>query len=320
METGTARIYKRIAKVIEQDDDAHCTVYKVNSQKGYGKMTVFEVFPGVQLNYDEFDMINCFCDDQKDNDVIEINYCEEGRSEGKLKNGSRVYVGEGDLSVNVLSNHAIKIGFPLGHYKGIDVILYVDEFSSMIPKILHDVPIDIRAFREKICQNNECFIMRAGDKRDKIERIFLDLYNVPEAIQIPYFKVKLLELLLYLNVLNVSENREQRKYYPRQQVEIIKQIHDKITEHPEHRYTIENLSQEFGISMTALKSCFKGVYGTPIGAYMKVFRMQCAASLLRQTDRSVLNIASAVGYGNQGKFAASFKEVMGENPLRYRIK
>lgn len=302
---------------IQYDDDGYRTIYKADCSKGIEQMTAYEVFPGIKLVYDEFDTTNCFCGRQKSDNILEINHCIEGRSECQLQNGSYIYMGEGDFSINVLSNHAVEMGFPLGHYRGIDIIICMDEAAKVISKIIPDVTIDIYKLRDKLCPDNESFIMRANDK---IERIFLDLYTVPSDIQKPYFKLKILELLLFLNVIDIAKDRKIYRYYTKQQVETVKQIKEQITMQPERRFTIEELSDEYGISETTLKSCFKGIYGTPIGMYMKTFRMHYAADLLQNSSQSVLDIAADVGYENQSRFAAAFKEIIGISPLKYRKK
>jgi AraC-like DNA-binding protein len=173
----------------------------------------------------------------------------------------------------------------------------------------------IRNLYSKLCIDNECFVMRA---KDTIEHIFSDLYNIPPSIQETFFRLKILELLLFLSAIDVSGCRERCEYFPKQLVETIKRIKNRITNEPEKRHTIEELAEEYDISRTALKSCFKGIYGTSIGEYMKHYRMQTAAALLKETNRSVLEIAKCVGYENQSRFAAAFKGAMGKSPLQYR--
>ena len=87
---------------------------------------------------------------------------------------------------------------------------------------------------------------------------------------------------------------------------------------PEHHFTIEELSQKFDISTSALKQCFKGVYGTAIYTYMRNYRMDMAASLLSQTDEPITVIAVKVGYTNTSKFSEAFKKIKGKTPLEYR--
>jgi AraC-like DNA-binding protein len=46
--------------------------------------------------------------------------------------------------------------------------------------------------------------------------------------------------------------------------------------------------------------------------------MENAAQLLRETRDSVAGIAATVGYENQSKFTAAFKETYGMLPTEYR--
>ena len=102
------------------------------------------------------------------------------------------------------------------------------------------------------------------------------------------------------------------------QVEKVKAIMSFMTNEPERHFTMEELSEKFDISTSALKQCFKGVYGTAIYTYMRNYRMDLAASLLTQTDEPITVIAGKVGYTNTSKFSEAFKKVKGKTPLEYR--
>ena len=103
------------------------------------------------------------------------------------------------------------------------------------------------------------------------------------------------------------------------QVEKVKAAHRLLTEDLERHYTIAELSERFSIPATALKECFKSVYGQPVGTYMRNLRMDRAALLLRQKPQtSVAEIAGRVGYDSASKFAAVFREAKGKTPLEYR--
>ena len=86
----------------------------------------------------------------------------------------------------------------------------------------------------------------------------------------------------------------------------------------QERPTIEELAKEFLINTATLKNTFKGIYGQPIGTYMKEYRIKQAASLLRQTQATIAEIANKVGYENQSKFAAAFQNIMRITPAEYR--
>ena len=102
------------------------------------------------------------------------------------------------------------------------------------------------------------------------------------------------------------------------QTEIIRRVHDDLTENLSKRVTIEALSRKYLMNTTTLKRVFKEVYGETIAAHMKKHRMEAAAALLVQTQDDISAIAQAVGYESQSRFTSVFKETYGELPTEYR--
>ena len=151
-----------------------------------------------------------------------------------------------------------------------------------------------------------------------IEHIFSELYSVPENIRKGYHKVKVLELLLFLSGLEYKGESEERRYFSRSQVTAAKEAKKYLLAHLDEHITITELADMLGISPTSLKICFKGVYGDTINGYITNYKMQKAASLLKNTDKSVLEIAGIVGYNNGSKFAGAFRRVMNKSPNEYR--
>ena len=83
-------------------------------------------------------------------------------------------------------------------------------------------------------------------------------------------------------------------------------------------YTIEELSKQYLMNTTTLKSVFKAVYGMPIASYMKEYRMKLASNMLLQEDKSISGIAAAVGYKNQSKFTSAFRDIFQILPTAYQ--
>ncbi|MCO5384957.1 MAG: AraC family transcriptional regulator [Desulfosporosinus sp.] len=134
-----------------------------------------------------------------------------------------------------------------------------------------------------------------------------------------YYRLKALEILLFLE--SIDPKKEKRtKAYNRSQVDVVKKVEKYMTNHLEQRLTIDELSQEFCISTTALKSLFKEIYGKPIFTYMKDYRIQRAKALLIETDYNISEIATIVGYESQSKFGVVFRDKTGLTPSEYRKK
>lgn len=299
---------------IPKENDGYCTVYKMDCVDGLGLMTVYQVYPGIQLIYNDFEAAICEWNSEVTQDVLEINHCREGREGSRLLSGRCLYLGEGDLSIHTMDNCAPEMSFPLKHYRGISVIINLRIVSENPPDILNEAGVNILDFKEKFCAGGNCFIMRA---KDEIEHIFSELYSVPDRLQKAYFKLKVQELFLFLSMVDVSREK-QREQYTAPQVEIVKEIYKKMTSNLQERHTIEELSREFLINMATLKETFKGIYGQSIGAYMKEYRIRQAAVFLRQTQDTIAEIANKVGYENQSKFAAAFRDIMKIAPGEYR--
>ena len=118
-------------------------------------------------------------------------------------------------------------------------------------------------------------------------------------------------------MVDVSKEK-QREQYPSPQVEVVRVIHKKLISNLQVRPTIEELSKEYLINTATLKDTFRGIYGQPIGAYMKEYRMKQAAVLLRQTQYTIAEVANRVGYENQSKFATAFRDILKMAPAEYR--
>lgn len=299
--------------VIERTDG--CTVYQMKTGDGEGVITSYRVFAGVELLYNDFHMSSCFQAVPPNSDMMEINHCREGRFECEFQSGAYVYMEEGDLAINMRSNRTVTSCFPLEHYHGVAVMIDLKEASKSLCSVMDGISIDLYALRERLCPNDQCFIMRA---KAEIQHIFSELYTIPREVQTGYFKLKVLELLLFLSIPHPSDHNALKRYFPRRQVEAVKQIKQYITGNMEQRFTLEDLSEQFGIGLTSMKLCFKGVYGASVLSFIKSHRMQAAALMLRQTEDSITTIAGKVGYTNASKFAAAFKDITGLPPLAYR--
>ena len=83
-------------------------------------------------------------------------------------------------------------------------------------------------------------------------------------------------------------------------------------------YTIEELSKQYLMNTTTLKSVFKAVYGMPIASCMKEYRMKLASNMLLQEDKSISEIAAAVGYKSQSKFTSAFRDIFQILPTAYQ--
>ena len=183
----------------------------------------------------------------------------DGRRYGDqpLLNGTCVYLEEGDLAVNMVKNQTKNPCFPLEYYSGVSIVIDLARAEHSLSGVLKDISIDLCALREKLCAGNRCFVMRATDS---IEHIFSELYTVPDQVKFGYFKLKVLELLLFLSVINPDEHLAAPRYFQKNQVECVKRMKNYMVCHPDCHFTLQELSERFDLPMTTMKQCFKGIY------------------------------------------------------------
>ena len=131
-------------------------------------------------------------------------------------------------------------------------------------------------------------------------------------------RLKVLESLFLLSQMLPQENFETAAYYSANQIKKVKALKCELANQLDSRETLKSIADRYGMSLTALKDCFKAVYGKPIHAFQREYKMQTATKLLVTTKLSIAEIAGMVGYENPNKFSAAFKEIIGQSPSEYR--
>jgi AraC-like DNA-binding protein len=89
-------------------------------------------------------------------------------------------------------------------------------------------------------------------------------------------------------------------------------------ERPSEPWTLEQLSEEAGLSRSSLHERFVHFIGQPPMHYLARWRMQVAAGRLRDTDAKLLEIALDVGYESEAAFSRAFKREVGMAPGAWR--
>ena len=282
---------------------------------GSGSMTICPLFSGAELYYN--DMHLAFFEEATApmRNVIEINHCRVGRYECSFGANSCCYLAAGDFAVCAAARKKSSSCFPLRHYHGITILLDLDAISPEMWKQMEWYGVDLDVIRRYICTENRCCILRS---EPTIAHIFSELYTAHSVPDTGYLRLKVLELLHILTRLKNREDVQQTEYFNQHQVECVKQAAALLTQELTVHRTIEQLAQEVGLSPTALKSCFKGIYGSSVYAYQKEYRLQLAQKLLLETDCTVAEIAHRVGYENPNKFSSAFREAAGMTPTEYR--
>ena len=81
---------------------------------------------------------------------------------------------------------------------------------------------------------------------------------------------------------------------------------------------VDDMASAAGLSRAHFSREFRAAFGESPHTYLLTRRMERAAALLRNTDRSVAEICLDVGLRSVGSFTTSFKRTYGMTPTAYR--
>nr|WP_304430644.1 AraC family transcriptional regulator [uncultured Acetatifactor sp.] len=276
---------------------------------------IIPLYPGIEICYQTFSSDSFSVQHKAMPHIIQINYCKAGQIVWEMKNGNRIYLNPGDFSVHTMKVCTDSVlTFPNNMYQGLSIYIDLSKASETPPDLLKNSNIFETVLPIKFCQDDSPAFL-AGN--EQTENIFSAFYDQPEMLKLPYQKIKVLELLLYLSKIEfISQNKLAE--YQFELTETIRKIHDQLLQHMEQRITIEELSRQYLINPTTLKNVFKSVYGTSIAAHIKEHRMRQAARMLIESNLNIAEIAQAVGYDSQSKFTAAFKTYFKILPKEYR--
>jgi len=128
-------------------------------------------------------------------------------------------------------------------------------------------------------------------------------------------EVVLIELIRF-HINKIDSNNFVAALFDKQIGKALKLIHQQ----PEKYWTLELLASEVAMSRATFARRFKSKVGQPMFQYLTSVRMRIAADLLRNSQKSVADIADTVGYVSDMAFTKVFKDLNGATPIAWRKK
>jgi transcriptional regulator GlxA family with amidase domain len=86
---------------------------------------------------------------------------------------------------------------------------------------------------------------------------------------------------------------------------------------PEHEWTVAALAASTGLSRSRFAERFTTLVGEPPLTYLQRWRLTLAANMLRTGQRTVADIANAVGYKSEPAFSRAFTRFHGTPPRKF---
>lgn len=295
-------------------------IIKLKNNSKTTQVNTYNLIPGLDLLYNKFNVNEPVEMEyyKPKNKIIEFNYCHAGRYDCSINENKQVFLGEGEMEVNIANINRANQEFPLGYYEGISVIIDIQKLTENLNNtFFKEISEKILKIYNYLLENDFAVLIKSNPK---ILKIFREFYEEQNQNNILYLKLKVLEIISLLQVIPYNRNKKNNEYFNSEVINKIKKAHDEVVHNLETKITLNELSEKYKISLTIFKRCFKKVYGSPYYSYLKKYKAHRAIHYLEESELSITEIALKVGYENPSKFISAFKELVGYTPREYRNK
>ncbi len=282
---------------------------------GSGQVHCYSLFDGVSAMLMRLEM-QSYMETRSRSEMLEINFCANGRFETVFSTREHVLLKPGDMAVSCCDGvHGVQSEsrFPLGYYEGVCLAVAPDAALRWIQRSAPAFSIDFSELKRGLLGKRWYMCGGAGPR---CEHVFRELCENAAYQDIQLLRLKVLELLMLL--CRIPREVETGAYCSAKQAALIRHLRDHLLTDREGYVSLAQLAAEHEISVSHLQKLFKQIYGVPIYHYIKEYRLEQAAVALVRSAQSITQIAQDAGYDNASKFAACFKARYGATPTQYR--
>ncbi|PZD77440.1 AraC family transcriptional regulator [Mesonia sp. K7] len=143
-------------------------------------------------------------------------------------------------------------------------------------------------------------------------------FNLHDSVKKIYLKGKVYELLaLCFNRPEEADVEQCPFLVDEDNVRRIRKAKEIVLQRMAEPPTLQELSEEIGLSLKKLKEGFKEIYGDTVYGFLLDYKMDFARQLLESKKHNVNEVGLKVGYSTSSHFIAAFKKKFGTTPKKY---
>ena len=165
------------------------------------------------------------------------------------------------------------------------------------------------------------FILDVAEKVEAVRVKILEIANIYYEQSSSYWKVQIMEKvcgLIYYLCLHCKYNRNIMPHEFQENVDKIRAIIEYIQKNYVQNLTLQEIAKEFYFSREHLSRLFKRYTSCTLKEYLTQYRLIQSEKLLINTNKSILDIAMAVGFNDVKRFIHAFKQYYRVTPLQFR--
>ena len=250
-----------------------------------------------------------------DSSFIQFHFC--------LKGGAKFIFNEGRYALEVNEDNSLllyntQVDLPLNLVLNsnswmVSIIMTIRKFHSLFSKEADYIPFLSSDNKDKKYYSQEAVSPAIAVVLSQVMN-----YNLHPSIKELYIKGKVYELIsLYFNKSQDADVEQCPFLVDEDNVKRIRKAKEIIISRMAEPPSLQDLSEEIGLSLKKLKEGFKQIYGDSVYSFLFDYKMEYARKMLESGKHNVNEVGLKVGYSTSSHFIAAFKKKYSTTPKKY---
>lgn len=250
-----------------------------------------------------------------DSSFIQFHFC--------LKGSAKFVFNEGRYALEVNEDNSLllyntQVDLPLNLVLNanswmVSIIMTIRKFHSLFSKEADYIPFLSSDNKDKKYYSQEAVSPAIAVVLSQVMN-----YNLHRSIKELYIKGKVYELIsLYFNKSQDADVEQCPFLVDEDNVKRIRNAKEIIISRMAEPPSLQDLSEEIGLSLKKLKEGFKQIYGDSVYSFLFDYKMEYARKMLESGKHNVNEVGLKVGYSTSSHFIAAFRKKYSTTPKKY---
>jgi len=250
-----------------------------------------------------------------DSSFIQFHFC--------LKGSAKFVFNEGRYALDVNEDNSLllyntQLDLPLNLVLNanswmVSIIMTIRKFHSLFSKEADYIPFLSQENKDKKYYSQEAVSPVIAVVLSQVMN-----YNLHRSIKELYIKGKVYELIsLYFNKSQDADMEQCPFLVDEDNVKRIRKAKEIIISRMAEPPSLQDLSEEIGLSLKKLKEGFKQIYGDSVYSFLFDYKMEYSRKMLESGKHNVNEVGLKVGYSTSSHFIAAFKKKYSTTPKKY---
>ncbi|MEZ4968266.1 MAG: AraC family transcriptional regulator [Flavobacteriaceae bacterium] len=250
-----------------------------------------------------------------DSSFIQFHFC--------LKGSAKFVFNEGRYALDVNEDNSLllyntQLDLPLNLVLNanswmVSIIMTIRKFHSLFSKEADYIPFLSQENKDKKYYSQEAVSPAIAVVLSQVMN-----YNLHRSIKGLYIKGKVYELIsLYFNKSQDADMEQCPFLVDEDNVKRIRKAKEIIIARMAEPPSLQDLSEEIGLSLKKLKEGFKQIYGDSVYSFLFDYKMEYSRKMLESGKHNVNEVGLKVGYSTSSHFIAAFKKKYSTTPKKY---